>query len=201
VNCRQRITSAVAPILAMCLIFMEPLQVVAAEPGGWSRARFGMTPEQVLAAFSGEAVRVPTPDTYGKKDELVAPIAILDTKVGPIEHARVNFVFPAKSERPTLQRVAIGTSAVPPKPGDDTRMRSEYDQLVRALTEKYGPPSTQAQDGTSRSDTLKQEVTWVQPNVVVELSYFRSAMFGKEIGCILSLSYRPPMSAAERDRL
>jgi hypothetical protein len=187
-------------LLTLGLAALVPVQASAADaPGGWSKARFGMTVEEVIAAFGGEEVRLDKPDTYS--DGFIAPVAIPDTKIGPIEHARVNFLFPKDGDKPRLQRVVISHSIIEPKPGDDVRLRSEYDQLVKSLTEKYGSPSTQSQDGSARSDTFKQDASWFEPNVAVELSYFRSSIFGKEIACILSLTYRPPMSPADKDRL
>src|SRR4051794_13918724 len=92
--------------------------------GGWGKAHFGMTQQEVISAFSGEVSNVEPADEY-EEGKYIAPIEIRDTKVGPVEHARVRFVFPAGASHPRLQRVYVTESVIPPKAGDDIRMRSE----------------------------------------------------------------------------
>ena|GEM_PF-1249593 len=166
--------------------------------GGWSKAHFGMTTSQVIAAFHGEVKKLDPPESY-EEDKYLGRAEISDTRIGPIEHALVRFVFPAGRDR--LERIYITESVVKPEAGIDVQMRGKYDDLSKMLIEKYGRPSTEAKD-TSRDPALfKESMTWALPTMVVELSYQHMTLYGEELSCFLSISYRPPLSAAERDRL
>src|SRR4051812_35010734 len=104
-------------VLGSSLILLAlPLVVSAANTpsksptvAGWSKAHFGMTPAEISSAFGGEISKVDPPDEY-EDGKYTAPIEIRDTKVGPIEHAHVRFLFPADTNHPRLQRIYVTES-------------------------------------------------------------------------------------------
>lgn len=139
-----------------------------------------------------------SPASY-EDDKYFGRVEIPDTKVGPVEHALVRFVFPRGKD--SLERIYITESVVKPAADVDIRMRSEYDQLSKMLIEKYGRPAKETRDNTVGGDIFEETTTWTLPSVVVELHYQHMTFYGKEMSCFLSVSYRPPLSAAERERL
>lgn len=166
--------------------------------GGWSKARFGMTTAQVITSFAGKATKLDPPESY-EDDKYLARAEISDTKIGPIEHALVRFVFPRGKDR--LERIYITESVVKPAADVDVRMRAEYEQLSKMLIEKYGRPAKETKDNARETETFEESTTWTLPIMVVELYYQHMKFYGKEMSCFLSISYHPPLSAAERERL
>jgi len=98
-------------MIALCLLLLA-----AADPGGWTVARWGMSPDQILAAIPG-AVRLDPPE---KLKDGPAPVALQEAD------RRILFVCD-----PTLRAVAI--QFTDPDPAQFLRVEAQ-------LVELYGRP-------------------------------------------------------------
>jgi hypothetical protein len=99
----------------------------------WRNARWGMTPEQVLQAFPGEAVSMPQPVDL---DGLQVFCGIPDFQIGT-DRFGVTFLFKDKG----LSEIRVSKSAKSHGEGIE-----RYNTLLQMLTEKYGPPLITTQD-------------------------------------------------------
>lgn len=102
-------------------------------PGGWRAARFGMTPDEVLAAFPKEAVRI-SPEVK-LADGNTIPVGI-DGYVLEGLAFDVRFVFTGGK----LALVSLRTPAR--KPAD----AEAYARLRDALARQWGPPLEETKD-------------------------------------------------------
>ena len=109
---------------------------LAADPGtpaGWRSARFGMTPDEVLAAFPGEAVRI-SPEVK-LADGNTIPVGIDGYAFEGLTFD-VRFIF----ERGRLALVSLRTPAKKPVDAD------AYTRLRDALVKAWGPPLDETKD-------------------------------------------------------
>jgi len=145
---------------------------------GWRDASWGMTPEQLLAAFRGEAMQLPKPvERSLDRVKKVAPIGIDSFDLAGTR-VNVRFLFSADSMR--LAAVELQKFQIRPKrcmsddripPADEClviRSEADYDRLLVALTEKYGPP-TLPQPNNGGPNGLRS--TWTLPATVIQLFY------------------------------
>ncbi len=121
-------------LLLSVLLIASP--VLAAEPAatpGWRAARFGMTPDEVLAALPGEAVRI-TPEVK-LADGNAIPVGI-DGYVLEGLAFDVRFVFTGGK----LVLVSLRTPARKPVDAD------AYTRLRDALVKRWGSPLEETSD-------------------------------------------------------
>jgi hypothetical protein len=124
------------PTLRALVLILLASPVLAADPApaaGWRAARFGMTPEEVLAAFPGEAVRL-SPEVK-LADGNTIPVGI-DGYVLEGLTFDVRFVF-------TAGRLALVSLRTPAKKPVDAQA---YARLRDALVKAWGPPLEETKD-------------------------------------------------------
>lgn len=122
-------------------------------PPAWGASRWGMTKDEVLAAFPGQARRLAQPAPFGPGAPGSTDVAIPAWE-GEGAQFRVLFGFEAGA----LSRVHL--TAI--KPGDAT-----CGDVETALTGRYSEPSARNRTGTSlRGD----EIVWRHPDHTITLS-------------------------------
>jgi len=128
----------------------------AIDPGGWTKAKWGMTEAQVKTAFPG-AKRI---IDYG--DPL---LGLEHYEIGPIKY-RVTFYFDKKGGG--LTGVALEAENGDATPG--VYAEAAKGALLSALRDKYGEPtSTQVQPPSPIG--VKREWRWLMPQTGITLSY------------------------------
>ncbi len=133
-------------IAALLLLFS------AADPGGYLAAKWGMTPDEVLAAIP-QATRHTGPDATQPQAGTLSPIVIKEIEVAHIP-MRVYFRFGEKSDR--LENVllsALGEDLTP----------AHFERLEALLVEKYGRP-------WSGGDAKERNSQWTFPTTTIRLS-------------------------------
>jgi hypothetical protein len=154
-------------------------QVQVKDVPGWNAARWGMTEEEILAAFKGEAVRLAKPEVYASS---VATIAINRIEIGG-DSFYVHFLLDFVDKK--LQQVTI-------KPIEVTRSNIKiiYNNLGLMLAEKYGSPTLRNEEEN------KGSLMWNFPTTTIELDYFEFAPLVDVRN--LALIYRPPQKDHEK---
>jgi hypothetical protein len=146
---------------------------------GWREARWGMTEEQILSAFKGEAVRLNEPENY---DSWYASVGIPKYDISG-EAYFVHFLMGKKSK--TLQQVNIIAAEATKEFIDNA-----FTRLEQILTEKYGTPSFR-----DEKDERKQ-VIWNYPSTVITLSYMNMKSIDFKN---LVITYHPP--SKDKDKI
>lgn len=126
---------------------------VPVPPPVWRTARWGMTKDEVVAAFPGEAQRLAKPADFGPPTSGSSDVAIPAYEADGVKF-RVLFGF----ESNALNRIHL--SAV--KPGDATC--SDVEKIV---TEKHAAPAARNNTGTSLRG---EEVVWKRPDQTIVLA-------------------------------
>ena len=145
---------------------------VPAPPPVWRTARWGMTKDEVLAAFPGEAQRLAKPADFGPSRPGSSDVAIPAYEADGVKF-RVLFGF----ESNALNRIHL--AAV--KPGDAT-----CSDLEKLLTEKHSAPATRNDTGTSLRG---EEFVWKRPDQTITLACAGVASLGFRS---VTLIYTPP---------
>jgi hypothetical protein len=128
---------------------------------GWSQARWGMTQQQVLGAFPGEA-RILTGDLSRRRfgSRGIATVEISHADIGGIP-VRLLFFFDGAGKLDGIRFVTDLES-----PSDD-----QFTKMEDALVGVYKAPTLRAAMGKSAFNSA-----WVLPNSVVELAYVRTEL-------------------------
>jgi hypothetical protein len=147
-----------APPSAAPTTTLPPPTTMATPPPVWRGARWGMTKAEVLAAFPGEAQRLPRPADFAQPQPGSSVTAGSSDLTIPAYEAdgtkfRVLFGFEADG----LNRVHL--SAV--KPGEAT-----CGDVEKRLTEQHSKPSQRDRTGTSLRG---EEITWKRPDQTIVL--------------------------------
>lgn len=141
----------------------------AADPGGWSKAKWGMTEDQILQAFGAEAVRLEPPE---KVSDVPVHIAV------PIQLAGVPFrALMIPDEDGKLSSVLLA----PVHTSDETDVL--FQNLKELLSQKYGHPLLTTQEGHFT------EVLWLAGSTVITLSRVVLPLTSEQR--IVSLKYAP----------
>jgi hypothetical protein len=142
--------------------------LLAADPGGYLASRWGMTPDQVLAAVP-QAIRDESAKPFRGA---VASIIIREVQIATLP-MQVSFRFGQQSGR--LENVLLQPVR------DQDKAEGDFERIEALLVEKYGRPwiSTTAEGRTSR---------WSFETTAIELSYYQSRTIAFRS---LSLVYRP----------
>jgi hypothetical protein len=138
----------------------------------WRAAHFGMTKEEVLAAFPGEAQKLPQPTSFGPQDPQATDVTIPSWVDGGVTY-RVLFGFGAAG----LDRIRL----VAAHPAATT-----CEDVEKALTDKGGAPVDRHETGTSLRG---QEMTWRMKDQSVTLAC--SGVFSLGFASV-TLDHRPP---------
>lgn len=126
------------------------LTLLAADPGGWSHARWGMSESQVIDAFAGQAVRlespIPTCTLVRDGRKIPAPIAVPEVPIGPTTW-RACLYFDGAGALESVRLTPI-----------DDNSQAEFQRVETRLVEKYGRPFHRRSDAAilsqwTRGDT------------------------------------------------
>jgi len=144
---------------------------------GWSKAKWGMTEEQILQAFGGEVVRVPS----AKDDGFAAPIAIPTTKIG-----RSQFTVRFRLDPGTHKLCEVLLTPVEQTSnytGSRVNAMPEvvFDELKELLTQKYGKPASTGPVYSGTFETANDSAIWRFPSAKIELTYTRIITLGNYI--------------------
>jgi hypothetical protein len=121
-------------------------------PPVWRAARWGMTKDEVLAAFQGEAQRLAKPAAFGPPTPGSSDIAIPAFDADGVT-VRVLFGF----ESNALNRIHLFAA----KPGDAT-----CGDVEKAVTAKHSAPAARNNTGTSLRG---EEIVWKRPDQTITL--------------------------------
>jgi len=136
---------------------------------GWRNAKWGMSEDELLSTFRGEAVRL---DKISEWPDMFASIWIKDYDIAGNNYD-VFFQMDKKSK--LLKQVLIG--------GKGKREYSfEFQKLEQMLTEKYGAPSYKT------SSNIATKEAWNYPSTIIELLTLHVI----NRFSTLSLVYHPP---------
>ena len=143
-----------------------------ADVEGWSRSRWGMTEENVLKTFTGEARLLEKPGHF--KDGSFSSIEIESLRIGD-DIFRVGFTFDGESK--TLIRVSLTAHVDKKRPMDGSLV---FERISVLLVSKYGQPSTKKEEkkpvkvltkNVSIGGDIKSDLTWIFPSTVVSLNH------------------------------
>jgi len=137
----------------LSVLILVTTAVAAEDPGGWSKARWGNTDEEIIQAFAGEVVLFDHPDAANHARIGIESMELADTKM------RVQMV-PGPDNR--LQSVLIS----PRRLDDGTDML--FQSLGELLVQKYGHPWKSEEDN-------RTELQWTFKTTIVTLTRIRIA--------------------------
>lgn len=152
-------TQIIVGFIAFGLICALPTFGQQKDVQGWREAKWGMTENEILEAFKGEAVRLDKIEEWGQLN-LYAFIGINNYD---IDGNKYGVYFAMDKTAKTLKRIQIylldTTSGL---------VRNRFRDLEKLLTEKYGAPSFK-----DASDKIlnKIVVSWNFPSTIIELNY------------------------------
>lgn len=140
------------------MIFTFLLVLTAVDPAGYAKSRWGMTEQQVIDAFGGQAVRVDAPlpaCTLVTAAGKVAPLLMIPKlTIGTTEYRACFFFTDAKLSRVDLR---------PLKPSDASQ--TEFNTLEALLVEKYGKP-WQTEDQNRSESRWRFATTRISLNLI-----------------------------------
>lgn len=135
---------------------------------GWSKARWGMTEDDLLKAFEGQAIRL----EQKNYNDSYSTIEIRDIEIGS-DHYQVRFLM--DNNKKTLSKVLIT-----PLDTDLAAAEIRFKGLEKLLIEKYGQPSfrddkkepdTRISGSLVHKGSVKLTTAWNFSSTIIELSY------------------------------
>lgn len=151
-------------------------------PATGRNARWGMTVDEVVTAFPGEAVRA----SPAEVEKGSGPVRIDRCEIAGTSF-QANFFFYRASR---LTQISLGPAS------KRDASRPLFDRLAKMLTDKYGQPATDVLDQTLGVAGLRTtQKTWQAPEVDIGLTY----MYGGDEP-FLSLVYRAPPPRPDADK-
>jgi hypothetical protein len=155
-------------------------KAVPVDPGGWSKAKWGMNQSQILNVFpEAKLYEVPGVEPGSKK-------LVFGIKGFQIDRMKFEVRFYFDSDE-RLREVGLSPEGGETRiPGVTTLARTAKDNLLIALTDKYGKPDAKAPERTGKY-SLAYEWEWLFPKTAITLRYVD---FGEGEGGILTLGYR-----------
>lgn len=137
---------------------------------GWGATRWGMTAEELRAALGERAIDLPGRWVYGGA---YAELAVEDVDIGGLAFTAY-LQMNAGNDR--LQQVLLErrrSGAVP----------AAFEQVIDALTERYGPPAADCAQAKTGGQPLDYEVTWRFPATTLHakfLDFSTTAVFSRD---------------------
>lgn len=155
---------------------------VPTPPPVWREARWGMTPAEVLAAFKGEAKKLPKTDRFAEPQHgATLPAGTSDVGIPSYAADGATFKVLFGFTKNALDRVHLSAQ----KPNADTCAAVEA-----ALTERLGEKPERKPTGSSLRG---EEISWKRPDQTVVLSCAGVASLGF---LTVSLDFVPPAADA-----
>lgn len=119
----------------------------ADDPGGWSKARWGMTDEEILKAFDGQVVRFAAVDPHQRARVGIEALDVAGIKVKV-------YMAPGSDEK--LEHILFAPALADQT--DDT-----FQAFENLLVQKYGKP-------WKSDDSSNTELQWTFPTTVITLT-------------------------------
>ena len=151
---------------------------------GWRSARWGMTEEEVLAAFPNEAKRLEKPEKYGI---VIATVGIKKLQVAGSDFV-VHFSFDTEKKR--LKQVNLK-----PDPASKS-LNVMLPTLERDLTEKYGKPDFASNQAPRVAGMKVMTRSWKKGATRIELKYVYDPDTNFEL---LIVAYRPVSASGDKN--
>lgn len=165
----QFMRTALIGALLLCLIACRS----TTDLRGWRQAKWGMTEEEIVDAFRGEAIRLSPPERY---HQAVATVGIEYMQIGGFSF-KADFLLDEKTKR--LFQVTIR----PLHQEEENRIPFVLRDAVKdGLTRKYGEPAIAA----------GRSFKWVFPSTVIELDAQERSL---GVDGLVSLIYRSRVAA------
>jgi hypothetical protein len=153
-------------VVSICLLvsvglgFAQPAAPPPEDPGGWTKAKWGMTEEQVIAAFPGGAVRLTERLEARTFNGGVATIGIKQYRIR-LQDFEILFLMGFQSHR--LEQVIV-------RPSDVANLQmfgvaSMFRDFEPLLLSKYGPPTYR-----DVSDANHPVSKWYFPTTIIDMS-------------------------------
>ncbi len=151
-------------------------------PNAWRNARWGMTVDEVVAAFPGEALRA----SPAEIEKGAAPVRIDKCEIAGTSF-QVRFFFYRASR---LSQITLAPSS------KRDASRPVFDSLATRLTEEYGPPASDIADQSMGLAGLRTaQKGWETAHARIGLTY----MYGSG-DPFLQLVYDAPARAGADDK-
>lgn len=147
------------------IVFAIGALAAADDPGGWTRAKWGMTEDQVITAFGGEVTRFAKPDSANGARIGIERLDLSGTTFK---------VYMSMDAGGKLERVLL--SPIDPKAATDGLFQS----LQELLVEKYGRPWVTKEGRIT-------DVQWTVGSTVIQLTRADLALINMRI---VSVQYR-----------
>lgn len=161
------------------LLLAAPIVFAAADPAGWTGAKWGMTPDQVRAAVPGSK-----PLRYEFEKGTFATLGVDAVQLGDGPAWSVYFVFdPAGHLDRVAMQPAVRTFAT----------QQEFGRLESLLADKYGRPFDRTAGDTTANYPATRRATWSagQTSIALVHTDYRPRVQLQT----LWLTYRPRQSA------
>jgi hypothetical protein len=150
------------------------------DPGGWNKAKWGMKKDAIIAEFDGKPHMAPNP--IGEGEDLTLDEFPIGTML-----FNVRFVFEESVER--------GLMEVMLSPNGDQRVfpRPAYSNLLSALTEKYGNPTSTREESLS-SGGISRQAEWL-----LTVTRIRIALsdYGRSYAGFMVLDYKKRVKTSD----
>lgn len=177
-----RATPTVAPTTTTTTTLAPAPTAVPTPPPVWREARWGMTPAEVLAAFRGEAQKLPKPERFAEPQHGASlPGGTGDVVIPSYEADGATFKVLFGFDKNALGRIHLSAH----KPVDGT-----CSYVEGALSERLAATPERKPTGSSLRGT---EITWRRPDQTVVLSCAGVASLGF---LSLSIDFVAPAAAA-----
>ncbi|WP_193367160.1 hypothetical protein [Pelagibius marinus] len=137
---------------------------------GWGATRWGMTADELRAALGSRVTELPGRWVYGGA---YAELAVEEVEIGGLTFTAY-LQMNDRTER--LQQVLLErrrTGAVP----------AAFEQVIDALTSRYGPPAEDCAQAKTGGQPLDYEVTWRFPTTILHakfLDFSTTAVFSRD---------------------
>lgn len=177
-----------APLIAMtagALCPQTPVPSGADDPGGWTKAKWGMTQSQIIEAFPGQTGFLNDPS----RPKSTTVLGIKSVSIGPAGVYDIRFFF---DKNGGLKEVIIE-----PEGGVVGKGLGPFvakTNLLGALTDKYGMPHADTpidKRGDYGLNSVTYQWSWIFPKTIISLSYIDYGSSGpNEMTGITVLGYR-----------
>jgi hypothetical protein len=173
------------PSAAPTTTLPPPPTTVPTPPPVWRTSHWGMTPQEVLAAFPDEAQQLTARASFAQPQpgsSLVAGSSDITIPAFELEGTKFRVLFGFEAD--ALNRVHLSALKAGPATCDD---------LQKSLTAKHSSP---AERGSTGGSLRGQEITWKLPDQTIVLSCAGVASLGFQT---VSLDYLAPSRDAAKD--
>lgn len=170
----------------------------AVEPGpdviGWRQAQWGMTEEEVIAAFQGEAKAQKEARHLGGTEKLPDSWTMYsNVQIDSVSISTGTFRAEFFFDRISKKLIEVMLSS---RTDDHPNLSTLYDDLEKMLTEKYGTPTynnTTVSPKNPIAKTVTKVNSWKLTKTLIELKYLDIEMYGERFFAQITVVYTSAM--------